>query len=215
MRCLVFFALLAVCALAQDVNEDSLEYPSLHERFLRAHSHTFYDPDDPARELSCKNLAPYSKAHRWGCIDRPSGNGYPSVSFRCMLYFIDGDSVFGKHCTVLSYSGDGVLIDGFSDARPLPPPPEPDEDEPVPEDTNATLTDGEPDGGDDADSEGYGAPDEFPELDDASDGMGDANYEEDHETIGDVTEDDDIVRPPVDDETTDGTEHERRGRRGR
>lgn len=177
MRVALLLVIAAVCALAQ-VTEDDAEYPTLHAQFLRAHSHKFYDPDDPARVLSCKNLPTANGVNRWSCMDQPYRTAYPGVTIRCGIYFVDKDTVFGKHCKVYSYSSELVLVDGVSDAVPLPPhteepeaPEEPPVDDAPPDDTNATVPEDVPEVvPEDADSEGYGAPEELPEDDGDSSG---------------------------------------------
>ena len=189
MRVALLLVIAAVCALAQ-VTEDDAEYPTLHAQFLRAHSHKFYDPDDPARVLSCKNLPTANGVNRWSCVDHPSNDGYPGVTIRCGIYLVDKSTVFGKHCKVLSYSSAYILTDGVSDAVPLPPhteepevPEEPPVDDAPPDDTNATVPEDVPE---DADSEGYGNPEELPEVD--GDSSGEVAQEEAEATDGEHTD---------------------------
>lgn len=142
MRVVVVFFLLAACVLAQ-VSEEDPEYESLQAQFLRAHSHKFYDPENPQRELACMNIAGNAKPTRWSCYDKPAGVAHAAVGIHCGIYTVYKDVVFGKHCTVTSYYGTALLVDGVSDAVIVPEatdPVVPEEDPPSPDsDANATA----------------------------------------------------------------------------
>lgn len=162
MRLFIALALLATCALAQ-VTEGDPEYDVLHAKFVRSHTHTFYDSDVVGHTLACKNLAPGKPEHRWRCTEHPSGAFYPGVAFVCAMYYVDEYLVFGKHCTVNSYYGTTLIYDGFSDVVPLDTPTEPDEPA---DDENATATD--PIVPDDAESTGDPGDDVSPETTDST-----------------------------------------------
>ncbi len=192
MHLIVALALLATCALAQ-VTEGDPEFDALHYKFLHAHTHTFYDPDDSKREFGCKNTSPNKPAFHWGCVERPGNVFHPGSAIGCAVYFADKDLVFGKHCIITSYYGVELLVDGFSDVVELPPVVVPDDTAndtvatDFPEDTDST---GDPT--DDLESSG-----ESTETDCTSEGHADDGYDWDDPTDEDTA---DIPRKLRDDE---------------